>query len=86
MPLSFARAVALVSLWSSAHSTPTNPHSPEAYWKNHTHDVEDLPSYGSPAHDGAHGPQDRGCWDGVYSIDTDMDIEWPDTGKTVKVG
>ncbi|KAK1907109.1 hypothetical protein P3342_006297 [Pyrenophora teres f. teres] len=30
-----------------------------------------------------HGPQTRGCW-GDFDIDTDMDEEWPDTGKTVK--
>jgi hypothetical protein len=31
-----------------------------------------------------HGPQSRGCWSDGYSIDTDMDLAWPDTGKTVK--
>jgi hypothetical protein len=31
-----------------------------------------------------HGPQSRGCWDGDFSIDTDMDAHWPNTGKTVK--
>lgn len=31
-----------------------------------------------------HGPQSRGCWDGEFSIDTDMDVSWPTTGKTVK--
>ncbi|KAF1837419.1 laccase [Decorospora gaudefroyi] len=31
-----------------------------------------------------HGPQSRGCWNGDYNIDTDMDFVWPNTGKTVK--
>lgn len=31
-----------------------------------------------------HGPESRGCWTGDLDIDTDMDIEWPNTGKTVK--
>ncbi|KAG9376047.1 Laccase [Pyrenophora tritici-repentis] len=30
-----------------------------------------------------YGPQTRGCW-GDFDIDTNMDEEWPDTGKTVK--
>lgn len=30
-------------------------------------------------------PSSRDCWDGHYNIDTDMDLEWPDTGKTVNV-
>ena len=30
------------------------------------------------------GPQSRDCWYGDFNIDTDMDLEWPDTGKTVK--
>ncbi|KAF2033923.1 hypothetical protein EK21DRAFT_97740 [Setomelanomma holmii] len=31
-----------------------------------------------------HGPSSRGCWNGNFNIDTDMDLQWPDTGKTVK--
>jgi hypothetical protein len=31
-----------------------------------------------------HGPKSRGCWNGDFDIDTDMDIHWPNTGKTVK--
>ena len=31
-----------------------------------------------------HGPESRGCWIDDFNIDTDMDVEWPDTGKTVK--
>lgn len=30
------------------------------------------------------GPQSRDCWYDDFNIDTDMDLEWPDTGKTVK--
>jgi hypothetical protein len=32
-----------------------------------------------------YGPQSRGCWTGEFNIDTDMDLNWPNTGKTVKV-
>ncbi|RMZ73074.1 copper ion binding [Pyrenophora seminiperda CCB06] len=31
-----------------------------------------------------HGPETRGCWPNGFDIDTDMNKEWPDTGKTVK--
>jgi hypothetical protein len=31
-----------------------------------------------------HGPTSRGCWNGDFDIDTDMDLHWPNTGKTVK--
>jgi len=31
------------------------------------------------------GPTSRGCWEGDFNIDTDMDLHWPDTGRTVKV-
>jgi hypothetical protein len=34
--------------------------------------------------DCVHGPYSRHCWDGDFSIDTDMDLSWPDTGKIVK--
>ncbi|EOA85322.1 uncharacterized protein SETTUDRAFT_163983 [Exserohilum turcica Et28A] len=30
------------------------------------------------------GPESRGCWYGDFNIDTDMDVSWPNTGKTVK--
>lgn len=32
----------------------------------------------------SHGTSSRGCWHGDFDIDTDMDIHWPTTGKTVK--
>lgn len=31
------------------------------------------------------GPSSRGKWDGEHDIDTDMDLAWPVTGRTVKV-
>lgn len=30
-----------------------------------------------------HGPTSRGCWNGDFSIDTDAESKWPNTGKTV---
>lgn len=32
----------------------------------------------------SHGPESRGCWSDGFNIDTDMDLKWPNTGKTVK--
>lgn len=29
-----------------------------------------------------HGPASRSCW-GAYSVETDSEEQWPDTGKTV---
>lgn len=34
----------------------------------------------------SHGPGNRACWDGCYSIQSDPDFEWPNTGNIVKVG
>ena len=31
------------------------------------------------------GPTTRGCWSDGYSIATDSEVDWPDTGVTVKV-
>jgi hypothetical protein len=41
-----------------------------------------IPSTGGGC---THGPTSRGCWNGDFNIDTDMDEHWPDTGKVVKV-
>lgn len=30
------------------------------------------------------GPACRNCWDGHFSVHTDSEEEWPNTGKTVK--
>lgn len=38
----------------------------------------------SPSSNCTHGPSSRGCWQGEFSIYTDMDLKWPSTGKTVK--
>lgn len=32
-----------------------------------------------------HGPLSRNCWSGGYSISTDVDDNWPNTGRTVSV-
>jgi len=29
------------------------------------------------------GPDSRGCWNGSFSIDTDAEVTWPNTGRTV---
>ncbi|KAF2123461.1 multicopper oxidase [Dothidotthia symphoricarpi CBS 119687] len=42
-----------------------------------------LPPY-RRAQNTTHGPTSRDCWDGTHNIDTDMDITWPNTGKTVR--
>jgi hypothetical protein len=59
------------------------PRVPEVPWKENGlwsgHKRRD--SYNTSCN---HGPQSRGCWSGGYSIDTDMDLQWPTTGKTVK--
>jgi hypothetical protein len=59
------------------------PRVPEVPWK------EDGLWSGHKRRDGYntscnHGPHSRRCWSDGYSIDTDMDLAWPDTGKTVK--
>ena len=64
------------------------PHRvPEVPWKNNGlwggHKSRD--GYDTGYNTGCnHGPQSRGCWSEGFSIDTDMDLQWPDTGKTVK--
>jgi hypothetical protein len=32
-----------------------------------------------------HRPAARSCWKDNYNVDTDMDLEWPTTGRVVKV-
>lgn len=48
--------------------------------------VEPAPPNPSPVDACVHGPNTRHCWHGDFSIDTDMDLSWPDTGNTVKAG
>lgn len=31
----------------------------------------------------SNGPFTRSCWEGGFSVDTDMDVKWPNTGKIV---
>ena len=32
-----------------------------------------------------HGPEDRACWTDGYGIETDYELDWPDTGKVRQV-
>ena len=86
MLLSFARATALVTLWQNVHSINPKP-ALEVPWKHRTRGLYDPPTGEPNFNDGCeHGPKSRACWDGTHSIATDMDLQWPNTGKTVKVG
>jgi hypothetical protein len=40
---------------------------------------------GAPASPCTHGPTNRGCWTGGFSINTDQYASWPNTGRTVTV-
>lgn len=93
MLLSIAKATALLGLvpsatsWALPGTSNDNyaPSSPEVPWK-----AKGLYSATKRNDDGYssgcnHGPAARSCWKDNYNVDTDMDLEWPETGKTVKV-
>ncbi|KAF2873996.1 multicopper oxidase-domain-containing protein [Massariosphaeria phaeospora] len=40
--------------------------------------------YKYPTDGCVHGPKSRSCWGDGFDISTDMDLKWPNTGKTVK--
>jgi hypothetical protein len=89
MVISTSRVVALLGLLLpsvvsfAVPAQPLTPRALEAPWKanglfsGHKRQSGDNSSCN-------HGPKSRGCWNGDFSIDTDMDVHWPDTGKTVK--
>lgn len=85
MPSNIARATALLlaSFVSSVTSAavPVEHLTPRVPWKDSgiSSGKRDYPTGCS------HGPSSRGCWEGEYDIDTDMDIHWPDTGVVRKV-
>ncbi|KAF2266486.1 laccase [Lojkania enalia] len=83
MLYTIARTAGLIALLCSlalTASLPSEYSAPEVPWKRDGLRTKRTYGYG----DGCkHGPYSRSCWDGSYTIDTDMDLEWPDTGKTV---
>ncbi|KAI8932752.1 hypothetical protein NX059_010242 [Plenodomus lindquistii] len=69
--------------FSSAIAVPAQPIRPRVPW-------EKTGIFGGHKRQNGYetscnyGPESRGCWTNGFSIDTDMDINWPNTGKTVK--
>ena len=41
-------------------------------------------SRGPPDPECTNGPSTRHCWGGGYSVETDFDVEWPETGHVVE--
>lgn len=81
MLFSITRAASLVSIllpYATALALPDIP------WKESGISAIHKRQYGYNT-GCENGPQSRGCWTGEFSIDTDMDLHWPNTGKTVKV-
>ncbi|KAF1942947.1 laccase [Clathrospora elynae] len=89
MVLSIAKTATLLSLFLPSVASfavpaqPLTPKSLEVPWKKTGiwSGQQKRQGYQTGC---SHGPQSRGCWSGGFSIDTDMDLEWPNTGKTVK--
>lgn len=101
MLYSLARATALVALLSPVLSIAldTPGLKSDLVWKRdgkrdigrrgREHHEHDHYHHGRHRHDYdncRHGPQTRDCWDGSFTIDTDMDVKWPNTGRVVRVG
>jgi hypothetical protein len=90
MVFGIARAAALLALLCPLATPLGIPSSdmlrPRVPWKdtgltNHQRRQDGYSTGGGCTH----GPTSRGCWNGDFNIDTDMDEHWPDTGKVVKV-
>lgn len=79
-----AGLVALLSPLSLAAALPAEvleQRTPEVPWKQSgINEVYRRDGYPTGC---MNGPSSRNCWDGTYSVDTDFDLDWPDTGKTV---
>jgi hypothetical protein len=92
MVLSVTKAVALAALLcplaSSLNVPSTEILRPRVPWKDTglwSHTPKKRQD-GYPTSGGCnHGASSRGCWQGDFDIDTDMDESWPNTGKVVKV-
>jgi hypothetical protein len=91
MVFSVTKAVALAAFLcpfaSSLNVPSTEILRPRVPWKDtglwsHSPDKRQD---GYPTSGCNHGPSSRGCWQGDFDIDTDMDESWPNTGKIVKV-
>jgi hypothetical protein len=90
MVSTIAKAAALVALLcplvtplgvpSSEMLRPSVPWKESGLW-SHQKRQDSYPTGGGCSN----GPTSRGCWNGDFNIDTDMDEQWPDTGKVVKV-
>lgn len=93
MLYSIARAAGIIALLcpsifaAALPAAPVTPLSPEVPWKRNglSDRVRRDNSNGYGHNCGSHGPKSRNCWSGDFDINTDMDLKWPDTGKTVKV-
>ena len=78
--------VALLSPLSLAAALPAEvleQRTPEVPWKQSG--INEVYRRGGYPSGCMNGPSSRNCWDGTYSVDTDFDLDWPDTGKTVTV-
>ena len=67
------------ALDSKQYTTPDGP------WKHSEGGI--ASPYPRPQYDYKnceHGPKSRACW-GDLHVDTDMDLQWPTTGRTVRV-
>ncbi|KAH8727984.1 multicopper oxidase-domain-containing protein [Phaeosphaeriaceae sp. PMI808] len=79
MLVSLTKVAALTALLCPL-VTPLTPRVP---WKDlglTEHQKREYPTGASCIH----GPSTRKCWKGDFSIETDWDERWPETGKTVK--
>ncbi|PSN74955.1 hypothetical protein BS50DRAFT_643487 [Corynespora cassiicola Philippines] len=87
MLYSITRIVGLLALLSSPLAAlPSPPRAPDVPWKREG--LRDIPKGNydnSYQHGGCrHGPRSRSCWSDGFDVSTDMDLKWPNTGKTVK--
>lgn len=64
----------------SGHSTTSSTVTTKS---STTSSVSNKTSSSTPAATCTNSPTTRNCWSKGYSIDTDFDINWPTTGKTV---
>ncbi|KAF2660090.1 multicopper oxidase [Lophiostoma macrostomum CBS 122681] len=83
---SIAKAAGLVALLSTPSLAVALPaeviaRTPDVPWKRTgVSDVHRRQGYPTGC---TNGPTSRDCWDGDFTVSTDQDISWPDTGKTV---
>ncbi|KAF2736345.1 laccase [Polyplosphaeria fusca] len=83
-----ARLAGLVALFCPSvlgAAVPSGYNAPEVPWKKDgLVDIRNADPHRRSYGDGCkNGPDSRHCWTGDFTLDTDMDERWPDTGKTV---